>query len=160
MYVKNGYKGVLLAVNIDEIKNEGFHIVKVNEKCKAIVNWKKPINGSYYEKDGKQIKYSDDNAETEEILKGVEKVSVYNTNGKKIFETERVFEEACSVTFKIKFGEKTVTCIEMSSIYGGDHTIYKDVYNYDGQKLLSKKQEITNEDILNKVNAYDNELSI
>ena len=160
-YVEDKEKLIKYGDNTIHIENEegcndeGLHIVKVNGDCKAIVKWKKPI----YERNG-QVVILNEKSTTDEILSIVENVTVYNTNGKKLFETARFYGDPYCVTFKIKFGEKIVTCMEISSSYPAEHTIYKNVYNYEGQKLLSERLTITNDEILDKVNKDDNELSM
>ena len=149
--------GLIFAENEEGCNSEGLHLVKVNGECKAIIKWE----GLFYERnDQLVITGLNEKSTTDEILSIAEKVTVYNTNGKKLFKTERFFGDPYCVTFKIKFSKNTVTCMEISSSYPAEHTIYKTVYNYDGQKLLSKKQNITNQDILDKVNTDDSELSM
>ena len=163
-YVKDEKGETIHAENEEDRYTEGLEIVKVNGECKAIVKWEIPfcdktlnddkiIENEIMEINGRK-KYSVD-----DILSLVKKVTVYNTDGKKLFETQRDYDDFNSFTFKIKFGEKTVTCLEIESILPKEQKIYKNVYSYEGEKLFSKKQILTNEEILDKINTNDNELT-
>ena len=152
--IKYGYN-TIHTENEEDCNDEGLHIVKVNGECKAIVKWKQAI----YERNGQAVTLNEKST-TDEILSIVKDVTVYNTNGKKLFETERFFGDPYCITFKIKFSESTITCMEISSSYPAEHTFYKNVYDYDGQILLSKVQNITNDEILDKVNTDEKELSM
>ena len=150
--------GVISAVNQENCIDEGINIIEINGESKAIVKWEKPI----YESNGELVGFCGENGKLEEILKSVRKVSVYNTNGKLLFETIRSNEDGYMYNdFKIKFKENVIYCIEMNTIFGNTkHTIYKNAYSYDGKVLFSKEETITNQDILDKVNTDDNELSM
>lgn len=142
------------AVNEENSFDEGLKIVKIDGECKAIIKWEHP----YYERSGKII-VGGKKTSLDDILSVAKRVIVYNTAGKTIFEIQRMFEDYNCSTFKIKFGEKTITSMEIVSHELTEHTIFKNVYSYDGQHILSKTKKITNEEILDKIDTDDNELT-
>ena len=150
--------GGISALNQKNCIYEGINIVEIDGESKAIVKWEKPI----YESNGELVGFCGENGKLEEILKSVRKVRVYNTDGKLLFETSRSNEDGYMYNdFKIKFKENVIYCIEMNTIFGNTkHTISKNAYSYDGKVLFSKEETITNQDILDKVNTDDNELSM
>lgn len=143
----------ITALNSEKYADEGVKIVDVNGQSKAIVVWKKPI----YEINGKLVGFCGEDVEIDEILKRVKYVYVYNTDGKLVFETTRMYEYEENIKdFKIKFKENAIYLTEMETPFGEpEHIITQKIYNYDGNVLFNKKETITNQDILDKVETYE-----
>ena len=153
---------IIHAVTYGDFVDEGLRIVKVDGECKAIIKWEREI----FIRGGKLVADCNEKSSTDKILSNAKLVTVFNTDGKELFEARRVIDDDHYITFKIIFGKNTITCLEMEvetdimEVEQADgYILYKKVYNYDGKKLNSKKRIVTYEELINKASKDDEELS-